>query len=159
MLWQWLTVIVLSMTPALVLGQSAAAAAGIGFGFDPRILVPVMAVSGFVEGVFVAWLGGKTAHLRIGLLQRLIAWMKKPRAVELASRLGPWGGMLVGTGLVGQEPILIALRWMGIDLRRLVLPAAVANAVFAVIYYYVVKLGILGVSSTLDPLRALWETK
>jgi hypothetical protein len=157
MLWQWLTVIGLSMTPALVLGQSAAAAAGIGFGLDPRILVPVMAVSGFVEGLLVAWLGGKTASLRIGLLQRFIAWMKKPRAVALAARFGPWGGMLLGTGIVGQEPILIALRWLGVDLRRLVLPTAIANALFAVSYYYVVKLGILSVKSTVDPLRAIWQ--
>lgn len=157
MLWQWLTVIGLSMTPALLLGQSAAAAAGIGFGFDPLVLVPVMAVSGFVEGLGVAWLGGKTAHLQLGFLQRFIAWMKRPRAVALAERFGPWGGMLLGTGLVGQEPILIALRWIGVDLKRLVLPTAVANALFAVIYYYVVKLGILSVKSTLDPLRALWQ--
>jgi hypothetical protein len=158
MIWQWLTVIALSMTPALVLGQSAAAAAGIGFGLDPRILVPVMAVSGFVEGLFVAWLGGRTADLRVGLLQRFIAWMKKPRAVALAERYGPWGGTLLGTGIVGQEPILIALRWIGVDFRRLVLPTAIANALFALTYYYVVKLGILSVSSTLDPLRALWQT-
>jgi hypothetical protein len=157
MLWQWLTVIGLSMTPALLLGQSAAAAAGIGFGLDPRFLVPVMAVSGFVEGLFVAWLGGKTAHLQIGLLQRLIGWMKKPRAVALAERFGPWGGMLLGTGLVGQEPILIALRWLDVDIKRLVLPTAAANALFAIIYYYVVKLGILSVKSTLDPLRGLWQ--
>jgi hypothetical protein len=157
MLWQWLTVIGLSMTPALVLGQSAAAAAGIGFGLDPRILVPVMAVSGFIEGLFIAWVGGKAAHLQIGFLQRFIAWMHKPRAVALARRFGPWGGMFLGTALVGQEPILIALRWLDIDLRRLVLPTAAANAFFAVTYYYVVKLGILSVSSTLDPLRPLWE--
>lgn len=157
MFWQWLTVIGLSMTPALLLGQSAAAAAGIGFGLDPWILVPVMAVSGFVEGLFIAWLGGKAAHLQVGFLQRFITWMKRPRAVSLAEKFGPWGGMLLGTGLVGQEPILIALRWIGVDLRRLVLPTAVANAVFAVTYYWVVKLGILSVKSTLDPLRGLWE--
>ena len=157
MFWQWLTVIGLSMTPALVLGQSAAAAVGIEYGLDPRILVPVMALSGFVEGLLFAWLGGRTAHLQIGLLQRFIMWMKKPRAVAIAERFGPWGGMLLGTGIVGQEPILIALRWIGVDFRRLVLPTAVANALFAVIYYYVVKAGILSVKSTLDPLRELWK--
>lgn len=152
-----MTVIGLSMTPALVLGQSAAAAAGIGFGFEPWTLVPVMAMAGFVEGLAVAWLGGKASHLRIGLLQRFIEWMRKPRAVELARKFGPWGGMVLGTAIVGQEPILVALRWLGVDLRRLVLPTAVANAIFAVTYYYVVKLGILSVQSTLDPLRPLWE--
>lgn len=157
MLWQWLTVIGLSMTPALVLGQSAAAAVGIEYGLDPFVLVPVMAVSGFVEGLFIAWLGGKTAHVQVGLLQRFIHWMKKPRAVALAERFGPWGGMLLGTALVGQEPILVALRWLDVDVRRLVLPTAVANALFAILYYWVVKLGILSVSSTLGPLRELWH--
>ena len=157
MLWQWLTVIGLSMTPALLLGQSAAAAAGIGFGFDPLFLVPVMALGGFVEGLFITWLGGKTAHLQIGFFQRLMTWMRKPRAVALAARFGPWGGMLLGTGIIGQEPILLALRWLGVDMRRLVLPTAVANAIFAVVYYYVVKLGILSVKSTTDPLRELWR--
>lgn len=149
MFWKWLTVIGLSMTPALLLGQSAAAAAGIGFELDPRILVPVMAAAGFVEGLFVAWLGGKTT--RIGLVQRLIVWLRKPRAVELANRFGPWGGMILGVAIVGQEPVLLALRWLGIDLKKLVLPTAVSNAIFAVVYYYVVKLGILSVASTLGP--------
>ena len=157
MLWQWLTVIGLSMTPALVLGQSAAAAVGIECGLDPRALVAVMAVSGFVEGLFMAWLGGRTAHLQIGLFQRFMAWMRKPRAIAIAERFGPWGGMLLGTALVGQEPILLALRWLGVDFKRLILPTAVANALFAVIYYYVVKLGILNVKSTLEPLRGLWQ--
>lgn len=157
MLWQWLTVIGLSMTPALLLGQSAAAAAGIGFGFDPLVLVPVMALGGFIEGLFIAWLGGKTAHLQVGLFQRFMTWMRKPRAVALAEKFGPWGGMLLGTGIVGQEPILLALRWLGVDMRRLVLPTAVANALFAVVYYYVVKLGIMSVKSTTDPLRELWR--
>src|SRR4029079_8853366 len=99
------------MTPALLLGQSAAAAAGIAFGLDPRIMIPVMAVSGFIEGLFVAWVGGKTVDLRFGLLQRFITWMRKPRAVEMANRFGAWGGMTLGVAVVGQEPILLALRW------------------------------------------------
>jgi hypothetical protein len=148
-LWKWLTVIGLSMTPALLLGQSAAAAAGIGFHLDPWIFVPVMAVSGFIEGLFVAWLGGKTAHLRFGLLQRLITWMRKPRAVEIANRFGAWGGMTLGVAIVGQEPVLLALRWLGVDMKKLVLPTAVSNAIFAVAYYWVVKLGILSVDKVL----------
>jgi hypothetical protein len=149
MFWKWLTVIGLSMTPALVLGQSAAAAAGIGFHLDPRILVPVIAFSGFVEGLAVAWLGGETT--RLGFVQRWCEWMRKPRAVEIARRFGPWGGMTLGVAIVGQEPVLLALRWLGIDMRRLVLPTAVSNALFAIIYYYVVKLGILSVATTLAP--------
>jgi len=147
--WKWLTVIGLSMTPALLLGQSAAAAAGIGFGLDPRIMIPVMAVSGFIEGLLVAWLGGKTVDLRIGLLQRFLSWMRKPRAVEIAQRFGPWGGMTLGVAIVGQEPVLLALRWLGLDMKKLVLPTAVSNAIFAVAYYWVVKLGFLSVDKVL----------
>ena len=73
---QWLTVIALAATPALVLGQSAAAAAGIGFGLDPWIMVPV-----------------------------------------------------------------IALRWLGIETRKMWLPTFASNVVFAVLYYWIVRLG------------------
>lgn len=152
-----MTVIGLAMTPALILGQSAAAGAGIGFGFDPWILIPVIAVAGFVEGLGIAWLGGKSANLRFRFLHRFIDWLKKPRGVDFANRFGTWGALLLGTGIVGQEPVLVALRWMGVDLRRLVLPTAVTNALYAVTYWYVVKLGILSVKSTLEPLKALWS--
>lgn len=140
MLGKWATVAGLSMTPALLLGQSAAAAAGIAWHLDPWVLVPVMAIAGFVEGMLVAWLGGTTT--RIGFVQRWCERMRRPKAVELANAWGPWGGMTLGAAALGQEPILLALRWLGVDLRRLVLPIAVSNAAFAVIYYEVVRLGL-----------------
>lgn len=140
MLAKWGTVVGLSMTPALVLGQSAAAAAGIAWGLDPLLLVLVMAVSGFVEGVFVAWLGGTTT--RIGFVSRWCERMRRPRAVAFANAWGPWGGMTLGVAVLGQEPILLALRWLGLDLRRLLLPIAASNALFATIYYWVVRLGL-----------------
>ena len=37
--------------------------------------------------------------------------------------------------------IVESLRWLGVDMRRLWLPLAVSNAVFAVIYYAVVQFG------------------
>ncbi len=139
--WKWATIVGLSMTPALVLGQSAAATAGIGWDFDPKLLVPVMAASGFVEGLIIAWLGGTSTKLKI--VQRFCDWLRKPRAVEIAQKWGPWGGLLLGVAFVGQEPILLALRLLGIDLKRLVLPMAISNVLFACIYYGVVKLGLL----------------
>jgi len=44
--------------------------------------------------------------------------------------------------VVGQEPILVALRWLGVDMRRIWLPLAVSNAVFAVLYYAIVWVGL-----------------
>ena len=137
MIWKWLTVIALSMTPALVLGPAAAAAAGIAWHLDPRILVPVVALSGFVEGMVVAWFGGATT--RIGFIHRFCERMRKPCAVALASAWGAWGGLTLGAALLGQEPILLALRVLGVDLRRLVLPIAVSNVLFAVTYYAVAR--------------------
>lgn len=139
MFWQWATVVGLSMTPALVLGQSAAAGAGIGFGFDAWVLVPVIAVAGFVEGIVLAWLAG--ASTKIGAMHRWLEKLRTPRATAWAERWGPWGGMMFGVAAVGQEPILIALRWLGVDMRRLLLPTAVSNLAFAIIYYVIVRLG------------------
>ncbi len=128
------------MTPALFAGQSAAFAAGIGFGLDPRVMIPVVAVSSFVEGLLVAWLGGQTR--RIGYVERFMERMRKPKAMALASKWGVWGGMLIGVAAVGQEPILVALRALGIEMKKLVLPLAVSNVVFSLAYYAVIRLGI-----------------
>ncbi|HSO32337.1 MAG TPA: hypothetical protein VLT33_07475 [Labilithrix sp.] len=140
MLWKWLTVVALAMTPALVLGQSAAAAAGIGWHLDPRVLVPVMAIAGFAEGMLVAWLGGTTT--RVAFLRRWCERVRTPKAVTIANRWGTWAGMTLGVAALGQEPILLALRWLGVDLRKLLLPVAVSNLLFAAIYYAVVRFGL-----------------
>lgn len=139
-LGRWATVVGLSMVPALVAGQSAACAAGIAFGFDPWRLVPVVAVAGFVEGLFVAWIGGGVR--RIGFVERHVERMRTPRAMVFAEKWGVWGGLTLGVAAVGQEPILLALRALGIELRRLVLPVAVSNALFSIVYYFVVRLGL-----------------
>jgi hypothetical protein len=138
--WKWLTVIGLAMTPALVLGQSAAATAGIAWHLDPRILVPVIAAGGFVEGMIIAWLGGATT--RIGMVNRWCERMRKPKAVAMANKWGAWGGMFLGTAMVGQEPILLALRFLGVEIRKLILPIALSNVVFALVYYGIVRFGL-----------------
>jgi hypothetical protein len=138
--WKWAGVVGLSMTPALVLGQSAAAALGIGARLDPRILVPVIAAAGFVEGMLVAWLGGGST--RIGLVHRWCERLRTPKAVAFAKSGGRWGGMILGVAVFGQEPILLALRLLGVEQRKLVLPTLVSNALYAVVYYFVVKLGV-----------------
>ena len=140
MFWKWLTVVALAMTPALVLGQSAAAAAGIAWHLDARILVPVIALGGFAEGMVVAWLGGMTT--RIGMVHRWCERMRKPKAVAMVNAWGPWGGLTLGVAVVGQEPILLALRFLGVDLRKLVLPVAASNVLFALVYYAVVRFGV-----------------
>ena len=137
--WQWATVVGLSMTPALVLGQSAAATAGIGWGLDPRILIPVMAVSSFAEGLILSWLGGSSTRFKF--MQRFCDMLRRPRAVAFAQKWGAWGGLLLGVAVVGQEPIVLALRFLGIEQKKLVLPLAVSNVIFAFVYYGVVKAG------------------
>jgi hypothetical protein len=129
--WTWLSIIGLSMTPNLVLGPSVAVGVGIAAHFSPWILLPVVAAAGYFEGFVVAWLAGQSTH--IGFIDRWVTRMRTPRAVAFANK---WGV------LVGQEPILVALRWLGVDMRRIWLPLAVSNAVFAVIYYAAVLFGL-----------------
>ena len=38
--------------------------------------------------------------------------------------------------------LLVALRWLGVDMRRIWLPLAVSNAVFAALYYALVRVGL-----------------
>ena len=128
------------MTPNLVLGPSAAVVVGIAAHYSPWILLPVVTVAGYIEGLIVAWLAGKSTH--IGFIGRWVARLRTPRAVAIANRWGVWGGLTLGCALVGDEPILVALRWVGVDMRRIWLPLAVSNAVFAVIYYAIVRLGL-----------------
>lgn len=136
---QWGTVAGLSATPALVLGQSAAAAAGIEFGLDPYLLIAVMAIASFAEGLVVAWLGGTIT--RVGFINRWCERMRTPKAVRFAEKWGPWGGMMLGVAALGQEPILIGLRFLGVDVKRLILPTLLSNVVYSIIYYWVVRAG------------------
>jgi hypothetical protein len=140
----WLTVIGLAATPALILGQSAACAAGIGFGFDPVPLVAVVAATGFVQGLGVAGLAALAQ--KIPRLHRALRRLHAPRFDAWIKRWGPWAGLGLGPAVAGQEPVIIALVWLGAPLRRLVLPLALSNAAYAFVYYEVVRgaAGLLG---------------
>ncbi len=134
--WTWASIVGLSMTPNLVLGPSAAVGVGIAAHYSPWILLPVVAVAGYFEGLVVAWLAGESTQ--IGFINRWVARMRTPRAVAFANKWGVWGGLTLGCAVVGQEPILVALRWLGVGMRRIWFPLAVSNAVFAVLYYAIV---------------------
>jgi hypothetical protein len=138
--WTWATIIGVSMTPNLILGPSIAVGVGIAAHFDPLILVPVVATAGYVEGLLVAWVAGESTQ--IGFIDRWVVRMRTPRSVDMARRWGVSGGLSLGCAAVGQEPILIALRWLGIDMSQLWFPLAISNAAFAAIYYAVVSVGL-----------------
>ncbi len=138
--WTWASIVGLSMTPNLVMGPSAAVGVGIAAHFSPWIFLPVIAAAGYCEGLVLAWLAGQST--RIGFIGRWVARLRTPRSVTLANRWGVWGGLTLGCAVVGQEPILVALRWLSVDMRRIWLPLAVSNAVFTVIYYAVVRFGL-----------------
>ena len=138
--WIWASIVGLSATPNLVLGPSVAVGVGITAHFSPWVLLPVVAAAGYIEGLVVAWIAGEST--RIGVISRWVARMRTPRSTALADKWGVWGGLSLGCALVGQEPILVALRWLGVGMRRIWLPLAVSNAAFALIYYLVVMVGL-----------------
>ena len=124
------------MTPNLVLGPSAAVGVGIVAHFNPWVLLPVVAVAGYFEGLVVAWLAGSVSSTggSRGCARRG-AWCW-PTSGESGA------AFTLGCAVVGQEPILVALRWLGVDMRRIWLPLAVSNVVFAVLYYAIVWFGL-----------------
>jgi membrane protein YqaA with SNARE-associated domain len=136
---KWLTVIGLAATPALILGQSAACAAGIAFGFDPWLLVIIVAISGFLEGLVIVWLAVLAA--RVPRLHRFVAKLHTPRFDAWFQRWGVWIGLALGPAVVGQEPVIVALVWLGTAPKKLIVPLALSNAIYTVIYYVVVRFG------------------
>jgi hypothetical protein len=138
--WTWASIIGLSATPNLVLGPSVAVGVGIKANYSPWVLLPVVAAASYFEGLVIAYLAGMSTQ--IDFISRWVARFRTPRAVALANRWGVWGGLTLGCAVVGQEPILVALRWLGIDMRRIWLPLAVSNAAFAVLYYVIVWVGL-----------------
>jgi hypothetical protein len=143
--WTWASIVGLSVTPNLVLGPSAAVGVGIAAHCSPWLLLPVVAVASYLEGLVVAWLAGQST--RVGIIGRWVARLRTPRSMALANRWGVWGGLTIGCAVVGQEPILVALRWLGVEMRRIWLPLAVSNAAFAVLYYAIVWGGIQQVAN------------
>ncbi len=146
-LGRWALIIGLSMTPALVAGQSAAFVAGIGWNIDPWALVPVVALASTVEGILVTLIAGRVVN--IGFVARFLDRLRTPRALAYAERWGVWGGLFLGVAVVGQEPILIALRGIGVPSRRIWLPLALSNVAFSLVYFAVVKGGWASFSSLL----------
>jgi hypothetical protein len=138
--WTWVSIVGMSMTPNMALGPSAAVGVGIAAHYSPWVLLPVVAVAGYFEGLVLAWLAGQS--VRFGFIDRWIARLRTPKSVAFANRWGVWGGLTLGCAVVGQEPILVALRWLGVDMRRIWLPLAVSNAVFAVLYYVIVRVSL-----------------
>ncbi len=137
--WIWASIVGLSMTPNLILGPSAAVAVGIKAECNPWFMLPVVAIAGYAEGLVLAWLADKSSN--IGIIHRWIERMRTPSSMAFAEKWGVWGGLSIGCAAVGQEPILVALRWLGVEMRRIWLPLAISNAAFAVIYYAVVQFG------------------
>jgi hypothetical protein len=138
--WIWASIVGLSATPNLVLGPSIAVGVGIKAHYSPWVLLPVVAAASYLEGLVLAWVAGEST--RIGFMARWVARLRTPKAVALANKWGVWGGLTIGCAAVGQEPILVALRWLGVDMRRIWFPLAVSNAVFAVLYYAIVWFGL-----------------
>ena len=143
----WLWICLMSMSPNLILGQQMAAFFGIRWGLDVRILLPVMIAFGYLSGFFWIWAGGKSQKFRFGWWQRFIHWLRKPRAIAFAQKWGLWGGMTLGNAMVGQEPIILALRWLDVPAKKIWFPMAIANVISSVLYYYLTKLGYMTVES------------
>jgi hypothetical protein len=138
-MWRWLTVIGLAMTPALIAGQSAGIAAGIGFGFSAPAIIVVVSSSSFACGLLLTWLAEKSSH--VPWLKRWLMRFHRPSAVAWCEKWGPWGGLLLGAAVVGPEPILIALKWMTLSTRKIIAPLAVSSVLFTLIYYVIVDYG------------------
>ena len=131
--------IALAATPALIFGQTAAWGAGFGFGMNRLVLGVVIVIAGYAESLLVLWLA--TLADRIPRLHRWLSKMRLPRFDRWIQRWGPWVGLLVGTAALGQEPVIIALVWLGAKPRKLILPLLVENVLYTVIYYWIVKAG------------------
>ena len=140
MFWKWLTVIALAATPALIFGQTAAWGAGFEFGMSHLVLGVVIVLAGYAESLLVLWLASLAQ--RIPRLHRALSRLRLPRFDRWIQRWGPWVGLLVGTAALGQEPVIIALVWLGAKPRKLIVPLLVENVLYTVIYYWIVKAGV-----------------
>ena len=128
------------MTPNLILGPSVAVGVGFEAHYSPWVLLPVVASANYCEGLVIAWLADQST--RIGFVGRWVARMRTPKSVAFAKRWGVWGGLTLGRAVVGQEPILVALRWLGVDMRRIWLPLAISSLIFTALFYVIVWTGL-----------------
>lgn len=141
----WLTVIGLAATPALIFGQTAAWGAGLGFGLDVWLLGVVIALAGVAEGLVVLWLA--QLALRIERVHRVMRRFHAPRFDAWFARWGIWVGMLVGTAVAGQEPVIVALVWLGAPPKKVGVPLLVQNVLYTAIYGVVVGVGWVALTS------------
>lgn len=142
---KWLTVIGLAATPALIMGQTAAWTAGLAWDMNVCALAVAIVVAGFAQGLLVIWLS--RLALRVERVYRVMKRLHAPRFDAWFVKWGVWVGMLAGTAVAGQEPVIIALVWLGAPPRKLILPLAVQNLLYTTIYYGVVKLGWAAITS------------
>lgn len=142
---RWLIVVGLAATPALIMGQTAAWTAGIAWDMSVWALAVAIVLAGFAEGLLVMWLA--QLALRVERVYRVMRRLHAPRFDAWFAKWGVWVGMLVGTAVAGQEPVIIALVWLGAQPKRLILPLAVQNVLYTAIYYGVVKLGWAAITS------------
>jgi hypothetical protein len=143
--WTWATIVGLSMTPSLVLGPPVAVGVGFKEHFSPWVLIPVVAASSYLEGLVFVWLAAQST--RIGFIGKWISRLHTPRARAFANSWGIWGGLTVGRAVVGQEPILVALRWLDTDMRQLWFPLAVSCLLFSGLYYAIIWAGLKQIAS------------
>lgn len=138
-MYQWVTVIGLSMTPALIAGQSAALAVGIGFGFPPFILNLTVVISSFIGGLLTILLADLSANLPL-----LKKWLKKfqtEKVTKWCQKWGIWWGLIVGVAFIGPIPILLTLRWMGVERKKLLIPLAMSSVLYTLLYYALISFG------------------
>lgn len=142
---KWLTVIGLAATPALVMGQTAAWGAGIAFGMNVWALGTAIVLAGFAEGLLIIWLA--SLALRVERVHRVMRRFHAPRFDRWFAKWGAWVGMLVGTAVAGQEPVIIALIWLDAPPKKVIVPMLVQNVLYTIIYYWIVRLGIAAITS------------
>lgn len=129
----------LAATPAALFGQTAAWTVGIGLDMNPWGLAIAITLAGFGEGLFVLWLAFQAQ--RIPRLHRWLSKLHAPRFDRWFAKWGAWTGLLLAPSVAGQEPVIIALVWLGASPRRILLPLFVSNVLYTAIYYYVVVFG------------------
>lgn len=142
---KWLTVIGLAATPALIMGQTAAWTAGLAWDMNVWALAVAIVLAGFAEGLLVLWLA--QLSLRVERVHRVMKRFHAPRFDAWFKKWGIWVGMLAGTAVAGQEPVIIALVWLGAPTKKLILPLAIQNVLYTAIYYVVIRIGWAAITS------------
>jgi hypothetical protein len=140
LVWKWALVAVLAFIPAILAGPMAGIAVGLHHQLPLAAVLAVVTLVGFGEGLLVVRLS-EWAERR----PRIAAWLarqRSPRAVRIANRWGRWAGLLLGTSIAGQEPMILALVWLNVPKHRLLWPILATNVVYAGVYYYVVRAGL-----------------